>query len=524
ASLVTRAGVVDETLPTTGWTHLAEHLALHDRDRGTFAVNGSVSLTDTRLLFHGEPDEVTAVLAGVTAWLRAPRLDRVADESRVLRAEAEFRGSGDAAVAMLQRYGAGGAGLAGYTEPGLGRVTPEDLAGFVTTRFTRGNSVLVLDGPPPAGLRLDLPDGERMSLPSRPATRDPRPAAYPSGARLVLSGEVPRTPEATFLPWVLQDMLRRDLRENAGGAYAPWSAYEPVDPDVTVVLAGSDVAESLLPTVMHWVRSGVETMRSHGILAGVVEDAVASALMQLRDPYAVMEFAERAAAQYLQGLAVQEPAEVLDEVAAVTRDGVAALVAQFADTLLLGVPSSATWSDEYPTLRMPSHREPLAGTRFRSRDFPVFSTALVVGDSTLEIGESQSWQRVAFDDVAGMLATPDGARQVISREGWGLAVEPTMWSGGPRAVELLDLLVPPEKHIPVAARDAASVPQPLPVWRRWHGGVSRWEWTWQVFVLVIVLGLVVARIMPARTLATVAVIGAFTVWYQRRQEARHQRT
>ncbi|MGL4744555.1 MAG: hypothetical protein ACRCXL_09265, partial [Dermatophilaceae bacterium] len=42
ASLVTRAGVVDETLPTTGWTHLAEHLALHDRDRGTFAVNGSV--------------------------------------------------------------------------------------------------------------------------------------------------------------------------------------------------------------------------------------------------------------------------------------------------------------------------------------------------------------------------------------------------------------------------------------------------------------------------------------------------
>ncbi|MGL5861484.1 MAG: hypothetical protein ACRCY9_09545, partial [Phycicoccus sp.] len=274
ASLLTRAGIVDETLPTTGWTHLAEHLALHDRDRGTLAVDGSVSLTETRLLLHGEPDDVTTALSDVTAWLRAPRLDRVADESRVLRAEAEFRGSGDAATAMLQRYGARGAGLAGYTEPGLGRATPEALAELVTSRFTRGNSVLVLDGPPPSGLRLNLPDGGRMPLPTRPVTHETRPAAYPSGARLVLSGEVPRTAEATFLPGVLQDMLRRDLRENAGGAYAPWSAYEPVDADVTVVVAGSDVAENLLPTVVHWVCSGLETMRSRGILAGVVEDAV----------------------------------------------------------------------------------------------------------------------------------------------------------------------------------------------------------------------------------------------------------
>ena len=91
----------------------------------------------------------------------------------------------------------------------------------------------------------------------------------------MLSGEVPRTAAATFLPTVLHDMLRRDLREGAGGAYAPWSSYEAVDAESAVVLAGSDVAESLLPTVVHYARSGLARLRSAGPLPDVVENAVA---------------------------------------------------------------------------------------------------------------------------------------------------------------------------------------------------------------------------------------------------------
>ncbi|MGL5908858.1 MAG: hypothetical protein ACRCZP_02580, partial [Phycicoccus sp.] len=139
-------------------------------------------------------------------------------------------------------------------------------------------------------------------------------------------------------------------------------------------------------------------------------------------------------------------------------------------------------------------------------------------------GEPATGQRVALDDVAGLLAVPDGARHVITQEGWGLTVEPTMWSGGSTAVELLDLLVPLEKHIPVSARDAASVPRPLPVWRRWWFGARRWAWSWPLFVFVVVLGLVVAGVLPPRLLVTVAVAGTFSVWYWRRRDARERHT
>ena len=157
----------------------------------------------------------------------------------------------------------------GTPSPGWRGASTEGVRDLVDRVFTRGNVALVLDGAPPAGLTLGLPEGARLPVPDAPrADDDPRPAAYTTAGRLVLSGEVPRTAPATFLPVVLQDMLRRDLREGAGGAYAPWSSYEGVDPDTAVVLAGSDVAESLLPTVAHLATSGLSALSSRGPLRG----------------------------------------------------------------------------------------------------------------------------------------------------------------------------------------------------------------------------------------------------------------
>ena len=117
AALMVRAGIADETLPTTGWLHLAEHLALHDRERGTLRVDGSVSLRTTRLAAQGDPADVAATMTAICDWLADPVLDRVAEESRVLRAESEYRGTGDAATAMLQRFGARGPGWPATPSP-----------------------------------------------------------------------------------------------------------------------------------------------------------------------------------------------------------------------------------------------------------------------------------------------------------------------------------------------------------------------------------------------------------------------
>lgn len=143
ASLIFRAGWVDETLHTLGWLHLLEHLALHDRGTGTLHVNGSVSLLATRFDVHGPPDAVVDTLAAVCRWLADPQVERAEHEAGVLRAESALRGTGgEVGQALLWRYGPQGPGLAGYEELGLGQATPEGLRALAARAFTAGNAAL----------------------------------------------------------------------------------------------------------------------------------------------------------------------------------------------------------------------------------------------------------------------------------------------------------------------------------------------------------------------------------------------
>jgi hypothetical protein len=62
---------------------------------------------------------------------------------------------------------------------GLDAAGPDELAAWVNRRFTRGNAALWLaGGPPPAKLRLDLPDGGRTPVPAMPVTIRSSPAYF----------------------------------------------------------------------------------------------------------------------------------------------------------------------------------------------------------------------------------------------------------------------------------------------------------------------------------------------------------
>jgi predicted Zn-dependent peptidase len=100
ASLIFRQGMVDETLPTSGWTHILEHSALHDREVGTLHVNGSTSLLHCSFDFHGPPDEVTEALTRVAEWLARPSLLGIEREKSVLAAESALRGSSATSEAL----------------------------------------------------------------------------------------------------------------------------------------------------------------------------------------------------------------------------------------------------------------------------------------------------------------------------------------------------------------------------------------------------------------------------------------
>ena len=72
ASLWFRAGLADESLPTRGWLHLLEHLALHGRDSLRAPINGHVSMLHTSFDVEGDPDDIAAFPQHVCRWLTAP--------------------------------------------------------------------------------------------------------------------------------------------------------------------------------------------------------------------------------------------------------------------------------------------------------------------------------------------------------------------------------------------------------------------------------------------------------------------
>ena len=241
-SLWFRVGLADESLPRHGGLHLLEHLALHGRDSIRVPVNGSVSMLHTTFDVEGEPDDVAEFLQQICRWLRAPDFSNLEHERRVLRAESATRQLGPVALHLLWRYGAQGPGLAAYDEFGLHTADPDRLRSLAADAFARGNAVLALTGPPPAGLRLPLADGERWpAKPAKPCDQ-PLPAGFVgTSGSVALSGVMLRSHAGPSLMRALQRGLERGFRHGAGVGYSGWSSYELVDAENAMVTAGIDI-------------------------------------------------------------------------------------------------------------------------------------------------------------------------------------------------------------------------------------------------------------------------------------------
>lgn len=504
AALVFRQGMVDESFASSGWTHLLEHLALHGRGGGTLSVNGEVSLLTTRLDVHGPADRVTQELASVSRWLADPDLSRLSHEQSVLRAESDVRGSGELSQALLWRYGAQGPGLAAYPELGLPCADDAALHELCATRFVRGNAALFLDGPPPAGLSLHLPDGTRNHLPDARPCGEVTPAAYEISSGIVVSGVVQRTVAATVLPAVLRELLMRELREREGGAYAPWAHYEAVDGERALVLAGSDANRALLGSLADRTLAQLTQVTVGSFDHSLVTDTLERMKQAFEDPYQIPGLAYRAAMDHLRGLPVQHLDEVLAELAQVSVDDVIEEARSVKATLLVGIDGSATWRQAIPVLGMPTSAARLGGQAYRSRNFPAYRGKLVVGPTGVQVGAGQAFREVTTDDVAGLLLYPDGGREVVSKDGWRICVEPTLWVKGRQATQTLDAMVPAHLHIPMPHRDPDVVPTPAGFGAKARSlyrdpGVRRaMVWFYLLFCVgLTVVGVVTFHLLPA---------------------------
>jgi hypothetical protein len=503
ARLLFRQGMCDEPLHESGWLHLIEHLALHGRGGGALQVNGSIGMLVTSFDAHGPAELVAAHLSEVTS--RVHRLDpgELQRECRVLRAEAGLRAS-PAQRAFGWRYGAQGPGVVSYAEPGLGRAGASELAELAGRVFTQGNAVLGLDGPPPSGLHLSLPEGSLLTPSPAVPCESKLPAAYRDApGTVVFSGVVPRSWHATLIPDLLEKALRRSLRDTAGGAYAPGATYEPVDSDHAVVIGGSDLLPDMEKDILRQVKDVILPLGRHGPPQEDLDQVVLQRLQALDDPYGQFGLAIRGAYSVLNG---DEP-ETVDEIRSALQGADVTTVerdfAQLAQTALYGLPPQAT---NHMVRELEFDLEPprTQGTTYRNINWPAEDLELVVGEDRVELRTGQGVRAADIAELAGMVQFPDGARHLVRADGYGFTVDPRWWHRGQDAVGALDSIVPKDRQLPGPDRDLEPVSR-ASAYTRLRARLQRWAANPIVMALALIftIGMVVLFMATGRLLGIV---------------------
>ncbi|MFD7302818.1 M16 family metallopeptidase [Streptomyces pharetrae] len=483
AGLFFRVGRADETLATSGITHLVEHLALHRLGLTDLHHNGTTANAYT--LFHvtGSEAEVVAHLNAVCAALRDLPLERLETEKEILRTEAAGRGQGANSQMPLWRYGAQGYGLSSYRELGTWSLTADQVRHWARTRFTRDNAVLwITSDHVPAGLDLTLPAGTRVPAPAATGALPVTPAyIHGDDGHVVFTSVLPRTTAASVFADVLGRALFQDLRQEGGYSYTAEADYSPRDADFATLTAYADA----LPQKQDAVVGGfVDTLAR--LRAGRIEQAELDAVRgKILKMYDVPDLAAAALPSYalslLLGHRLLSPDQHRAELETVTVDDLREVARQAWDAGLLQVPGrGADWAGF--TLAPQYSADAVTGTRHPSLEDE--RVTLVIGAEGVSLLTPGGPVTVRYDACAAMSVRPDGARSLTGHDGFCVSVEPTLYRGvTPDRIAALDAAVPPGAVVRLPARDPEDIPRPG---QRPAGGARPARtrgaagWAWQI--------------------------------------------
>jgi len=364
--------------------------------------------------------------------------------------------------------------LVGYREPGLGRATPRDLTARAARVFARQNAVLVLDGPPPDDLRLSLPSGALLRCQEAVPCEDTLPAAYLSEGGLTVSGVVDRSSDMFMAHDLIREAMSEQFRMLDGSAYAPWVTYERVDHDHAVVIAGSDIHPDALSSSADKTLFLVDRLRRNLADPVAFERLRAARVQAVRDPYAAVGVAARAAHEALNGRPPLQLADMVAEVESIDLVRIRDQWEAFYRTMLLGVPRGATWAGKLPVLEFPRSPASRQGKRHRSVNWPADPARLTVSDAAVEISVKDEARRVTFDQLAAMFTFDDGTRHLIRHDGYSLSVDPQAWRPGSSAIARIDAAVPERLRLPHRTSGDGAGPKRLGVMRRWVTPALQW--------------------------------------------------
>lgn len=459
AGLLFRVGRADETLATSGITHLVEHLALHEHGLGDLHYNGSTAATHTHFTVSGTPAEVVEYLNGVCAALRSLPMGRLETEKEILRTEAAGKSHGPGQPSAIWRYGSRSYGLTGYAEVGLHRITEQDVRAWTESWFTAENAVLWMTSDTlPEGLDLTLPSGEWRPAPEATAALPTTPAYFggvEGGA--VLTSVVPLSIEASLFAEVLGRELFRELRQKGGYSYTATAEYAPRDTDSATVFAYADALPRQQDAMVGAFVDVLAKLRAGRAEQADLDAVRASALARFDTPELAAHMLPGHAMNLLLRRRDLTVAEARAEIEAVSVEDLGRVArAVWADALMQVPGRAVDWAGFTPAPT--GSAETVSGRRYSAVDSGHVAL-LVATDGISQVAPGHQ-VTVRYAECSLMEVYPDGARHLVGHDGFSVTVEPALYGITEAQLAPLDTGVPPSAVVRMPPRDPSRIPQP----------------------------------------------------------------
>ena len=400
AALIFRAGRADEPMPLGGVSRLIQRLASPMTGGGT----GFVDVTRTVFHADGERSAVLAFISSVAAALSNLPLDRVDDERSDLRiAVADWRPS-VADRLLTSRFGAQGFGTASYRELGLEWVGREVVQGWAQDHFTRGNAALCMSGPPPADLRLALPEGPRR--PDPPLDEVPGlqfPVQHNEGeGGLAMAGVVERTAAAAVALDIFNRRATAELGPERRVAHEVAPIFTALTADTAQLGFVGRAADEKTPSGRDGLMYVVEKLRDEGPASDELAAAVERATKALGGRGGELAVLDRAATAELDGREQIQPAELAERYAALAPADISAVFDEVAQSAVVIMPRTAEIPAGYHAPPGPL-REELPGREFKGRGLLRKPRLIVGSDGITHATPNDGPVSVRFRDVVALI-------------------------------------------------------------------------------------------------------------------------
>ena len=451
AVLVFRVGQADETLPTRGICHLVEHLAIEPQPR-LYAHNGWCAVDSTGFWAEGERDEVLDYLEGVARRLHALPRDRMVAERQILATEGSQRGGSIVTTLLSCRWGARTYGTASYDEFGLFRLGEEEAQAWADRFFVADNAVLFMTGEPPDGFRLELPRGERHSL---PAAESISGLQLPTGISLGQGGvgvgmEVDRSPGTGLALALLASAATARLRHELGVTYHVGADYQLAGPDQAHLTIAADCLDTNAEQVANTLLAVIDNIASSGPEEAELEHERERFRRMIKAPADALDWF---ATGDLIGVSPEQLLEQITWAPDITSEDVAAVVRGGADRMIMIVPSHVAPPDRCRPYPHFSERA-VSGRRLRVKGMSGWLSArragVILGDEGLTaIYGDEQFATIEWSDCEVVLHWSNGSVVVIGRDGdkVPVLVERFGRNGAQAALDELKRHVPADRFV-----------------------------------------------------------------------------